>query len=217
MTTLMSDSAVKDEAERQTYVDQDGYVVDVATGEVLGIAGAVDHFQPGTQAYQWRIDSEDTAEWVLERRSKLEADIAGLEAREAAIVGNIRAQIAEKRRRLAYLDFRFRPSLIEWARNRLAGGKKKTLQLTHGRIAFRMGRESHRIIDMEAAVQWAKDWDAISAIKVVESIGVRDVQNIREMIVESMGVAEPTPWMVTEPAEESVRIETGIHTKGDKE
>lgn len=188
---------------RETAIDADGWIYDVNSGEVLGHRDCPERFE---------VDSADAAEWVLELRSKLEADILAIDLRIQAVLEMLRAMKAERTRRLSWWDWRFSTSLIEFARKALEGTKARTAKFGWGQVRFRKTAGNHLIVDMPAAVAWMKTW-APQRVKVVESVTVKDV--LAAMEVEARATGEPAErpsWLASSGERESVTITTGLDT-----
>lgn len=191
------------EVERITSVDSDGWEYDVETGEVLGLAEPRPAFT---------VDSIEAADWVLERRSEIDAAIAAVDLRIKALTANLQSQRASLLRRLSYLDFRFSPSLTAFARKELEGRKERTLQLTYGKVAFRKTPGSTVIIDMPAAVRFVREWNP-NAVKVVETVALKSVLDANDSAYEATGDYQDTPFMLRSTPGETVSIETGVKPK----
>jgi phage host-nuclease inhibitor protein Gam len=191
--------------ERPTAVDSDGWVYDTISGEVLGHAGAPERFV---------IASEDDADWALQRRSEVEAEVAKIDAQIRAVTANLQAKRAAALRRLSYWEWRFAPTLIEFARSRLTG-KSRTWQGTWGRVSFRRTPGSNAIIDDEAAVAFVREW-APDRVKVVRSVTLKDVLAVKGQAEAVTGEEVSLPFVVSSPPGEAVDVRTGIETTGGK-
>lgn len=189
--------------ERNIAVTDDGYLYDIDTGEVLGLADLPELFE---------VRDEDSANWVLEKRAAIEAGIVARTALLEAAQRNIQALINAERRKLSYWDFRFSPSLTKWAKTMLTG-KSKTLQLAQGKIAFRATKGSSSIINDEAAIAFAQDY-LPSAIKRKEWVTVTDALKAIEAAKQATGEDIRPDWIVSTGPSESVTISTGIDMKG---
>ena len=177
--------------ERRTAVDADGWLYDADTGEVLGRPDVLAGFA---------VDCAQAADAALEIRACIEARLAALRMRKAALVANIESMEAEQRRRLAWWDWRFGAGLVEFARSLL--GRGKTAKFVHGSVSFRATKGANRIIDMESAVAWMRDVDP-ERVRVVESVLVSDVLATRRK-------GDLLPWLESTGPGESVTISTGI-------
>jgi hypothetical protein len=205
MSTTSDVPVIEAEAEPRTAVDSDGWVYDVETGEVVGLASAPDRFT---------VDSPESADWALQRRSEVEAEVAKIDAQLRAVTENLKAKRNAALRRLSYWEYRFGPALVAFARSQLAG-KSRTWQGAWGKVAFRKTPASHAIVDMAAAVEWMGVW-APGRVKVARSVAVRDVLAVKAEVEGANQEEERLPFVVASPPGEAVVISTGIEIgKGD--
>lgn len=186
---------VESSAPRETYVDTDGYIVDADTGEIVG------HDEP-REAFV--VDSVEKAEWVLEQRSAREAAIAAIDARLKAVTEQLLAQRKAVVRRLAYEDYLYSPSLIQFARSQLSG-KSRTVQFGWGKVSFRSSTGTNTIVSMDEAVAWMRRFDP-SKVKVRESVNVTDVLKLKDP---GMRLG----WLKSSGPKETVVVSTGIDVK----
>ncbi len=185
-------------------IDPEGHIIDGVTGEVLN---------PDDPGERFTIDSAEKAEWALELRSRIEADILALEARKVALLTQLKALEDQQRRRLNWWDWRFRGQLVAFARSLLAGGKSKTARFAWGSVAFRTTPGTHSIINMDEAVAWMKVFAPERVRrKVTESVTIRDVVEVRDRLMEETGDAEHLGWLKQSERAEKITIDTGIGT-----
>lgn len=190
-------------AAREVMTDTDGWVIDAETGEILGRSDLSDRFE---------VNSDDAADWALELRSRLEADLLAVDARLRAVQEMLGAIKRERMRRLSWWEWRFRPSLEAYARTKLTK-KVRTAMFTWGKVAFRTTAGSHEILDMERAVAWVRMW-APKRVKVVETVGIKDVMAAAEIAEKATGEKAELPnWLKASGETESVKIETGVEMK----
>jgi phage host-nuclease inhibitor protein Gam len=184
----------------ETAVDPDGWVYDVATGEVLGHQEVDPYFA---------VMSTEAADWVLRLRSKIEGDLAGIDARIRALTAQLQALRSAQVRRLSWWDWRFSAELVAFARTTLRG-KSRTAHFAWGKVAFRRNAGTHQILDMAEAVAWVKDW-APERVKVVESVAVKDVLAAIEVVARATG-EEPDrpPFLQHIGGGETATVSTGI-------
>lgn len=193
-------------AGRQTDVDPDGWIFDINSGEVVGRVDADDQFT---------INSVSDADFVLELRSRIEGEIAGIDARLAAVTAQLKALRAAQVRRLSWWIWKFEPGLVTFARTLLAGRKERTARFGWGQVAFRTTPGNHRILDDAEAVAWVRIW-APEKVRVVETVSVKDVLATRAAVAAETG-DEPDrlPWLAAGGAKESVKVSTGIKLRVD--
>lgn len=186
-------------ASGRTATTRDGWIYEIETGEILGHADVLDRFE---------VNSADAADWVLGMRSAIEADIVATDLRLRAVTEQLKAIRREHERKLAWWEWRFRPSLVAFARSVLAGRKERTARFTWGSVSFRRTQGSRQILDMEAAVAWMKTASP-GRVKVVESVTVTDV-------VKAAGdpgdgdALSGFRWLSCTGPGESVKITTGV-------
>lgn len=133
-------------------VEIDGYLCDEETGEILGLA---------TPTPEFAVTDRASAEWVLDRILRAEADLAAVDHSPAviharAVIENADSIRAERRRRVDWLRRRFGAELGEFARRQLAGGKSRTWKSPVGAISLRTVRGGLRVVDAEAALRVAR-------------------------------------------------------------
>lgn len=202
--TLVTPSTV------ETGTDSEGWVYCLRSGEVLGRLDG-DGF---LVREAFKVDSEESAEWVLSVRAETEARIVALQHRKAALIRNLDAQIKEQVGRLAFWDWKFRPSLIEWARGQLTG-KCRTWQGAQGKVAFRKTQGTTQILDNAAALEFVRTWEP-GLIRVVESVNLDAIEAAKVKAGEVTGEDVPLPFVKASGAGENISIETGVEIKGGR-
>ncbi len=187
------------EPVRETATDNEGWVTDLATGQVLG----------NVNADETIIDSTDRADAALELRSQIEGGIAGDRARLEAVTAMLQARIAQQERRLKWWDWRYAGQLEQFARRQLQGRKERTWRGMWGQVAFRRSPGRNRITDMPSAVAWMRERQP-ELIRVAETVTSTDVLQILG------GAGEATKWVewfeMATPGE-TVTITTGVSSK----
>ncbi len=207
----MSDSLLVElltPVEPETSVDSDGWIYRVDTGEVVGRLD--DQQQPIAERFE--VKDEASADWVLQIRSETESEIVKLDAQFAAFKKQYDARRNAQIRRLSYLEYRFSPSLIAFAKSQLVG-KARTWRGTFGSVAFRKTPGSTKILDDAAAVEFVKTWEP-ARVKVIESVTVKSVMMARDQAAIVSGEEIDLPFLATSGPGESVEISTGIEIKG---
>jgi hypothetical protein len=179
----------------------DGMIVDIETGEVLGLA----------EKPEFTVKDEDSANWVLGKMLALESDIVAIETsarviEAKAILANAAAMKKDASKRLEWLHARFTAEIGEWARPQLEGKKTKTLKTLLGAISFRVKKGGLRVADKDKALDWAKS-NTPNAIKVTEEFQISLLSDIGRALAEAdsgNGAFEVIPDA------ESVTIKTGV-------
>jgi len=142
----------------------DGVIYDSATGEYVG------HVDTGL-AKRFEIDSEDAANWVLQKMLKAESAITAINQTPEVIaartiIANAESMAKDHQKRLDGLHARFDDELAQWTRKQL-DGKSKTWKSIYGSVSFRSVGESVKVRDEHKAIAWAKTF-AKDAVKVSE-------------------------------------------------
>jgi hypothetical protein len=179
----------------------DGYIVDAATGEVLGLL----------EDDTFMVTSPDAADWVLKKIAGEEAAIVALDVQEQAILTNIARLRKQFQARVKFLHWKFDAQLEALARDQLAvkkGRPSKTYTLPHGSIVFRNVPESYAVEDMESAVEFV---EAIEPELVTIKIEKRVTSAQARHAAELAGLTDlDVPGLKVNPAYEKVTIATGI-------
>jgi phage host-nuclease inhibitor protein Gam len=152
----------KEKHMEQTYTIQENFVVDQASGEVLG--EVVD--QAGA------ISSQEALEAVLERIGNVESQLVALQARHSAIIENCKKLEKRKENYLAYLKGVYSNPIEEYAKARLEGGKSKTLTTPYGQVSFRTVKGGLKVSDKGLALATAHKLGMVQAIKVTEEFQI---------------------------------------------
>lgn len=135
-------------AEREHELVRDGdYIVDVTTGEIVDIVPERSGF---------RVDSQDAAEWVLERLQEAEAEVWAIERRKHVILENLTRLSQRAEGRAKWLRQRFGPELEAWARGQLEGRRERTVTTPFGRLSFRRTPGRIGIRDLLQAANWCE-------------------------------------------------------------
>lgn len=192
---------------------EDGYVVDKETAEVYGLVDDCEFesyegdeeylFQPVNRATVFRVDSHETADWVLSKRMEEESALDSIEARRAAMNANFDRMAQVHKDRLKHLSHRFDAELEVFAAANLPRGKK-TLTLPHGSIAFRTIPASVNLRDEERAIEWA---EAVAPGIIRKHVTKTDVVAAWKR---SLPGSDMPAFLETVPARESVSIKTGL-------
>lgn len=197
------------DTERETEV-VDGYLIDSRTGEVLEYVG-----RP-----EFHVTDDGSAEWVLERRGEIEADLAAILARREAILANLDRLEREQAARLKAWDWRFAGELEQFARGRLEGGRKRTWQCPFGSVAIRKTPARWTWADAPDAKERAVDWaDRHHPQLVVETVERKvPLDRLKDAAVlhcsqvggEIVDYTEVARFLSYVPESEKVTINTGV-------
>lgn len=140
------------------------YLVDIETGEVLGMVGTE----------RFCVHDRDSAEWVLRKLWDAEAEVAAIRARRKVLLDNLEAMEAEHQRRVEWLRWRFGPELEEWATDELEGKKVRSIKTPFGTLSFR--RKPPRVVVTDEA----------RAIASLEEAGYTDAVKVQRSVLVSM-------------------------------
>lgn len=175
----------------QEIVQHGGWMVDPKTGEVLGHADLNEDY---------RVTSEGSADYVVEQMLEEDAEIAKLRQMHLVILNAMERRIQTHQRRRDWLQRRFASDLQQWAAAEIAGGKRRSVQLPHGTLAFRRS-ESLSVVEnrKDEAVQWCNTW-CREAVKVVTSVLTTPLKS-RTDLPEQLFVRE---------VKNSFKIDTGV-------
>ena len=177
-------------------IEVDGYLVNSATGEVVGLVDDTFH-----------VDDEKSAEWVLEKMQQEDAQVAGLTARLNAIKENIETLRNRHANRRTYLETKFGAELAEFAKTQL-DGKIKSWTCPFGTVAFRSTPERLAVADEDKALEWAKVHEP-QAVKTTEKFLISRLGKDTQKAILEAGTASLHGLRI-EPAGESVTIKTGV-------
>lgn len=205
-------------AERQIGQTPDGWLYDVKTGEILGVAEGVEDEgarlgMRGVGA-RFEVDSEDAANWSLMIRTEVESNLLALQARRDAVNRHIDAMIAEQRRRLSWWEYRFQPSLVAFART-LLKGKARTVQFTWGKVAFRKTKGSTAILDPDTALEYVETF-APSLVSRKAWVTVAAINQAALIAEDATGEPQVLSFVARSGESESVTVSTGLEVPGGK-
>lgn len=193
-------------SELIAYLD-DGTPYDPETGEILERTE-----ETSAAIVPFKIDTDDGADWALEKRASVEGEILALESERDRINRNIDRLVLMRRRRLDWWNFRFENELVSYARRKLATIKGKTVLFIHGKVSFRSSKGSRSIIDQSAADAFVQRW-APSRIKVkVLPVNLTDIEAAAKAANEATESNEydRLPFVVGTGPQEKATIDTGL-------
>jgi phage host-nuclease inhibitor protein Gam len=165
----------KEKHMEQTYTIQENFVVDQASGEVLG--EVVD--QAGA------ISSQEALEAVLERIGNVESQLVALQARHSAIIENCKKLEKRKENYLAYLKSVYSSPIEEYAKARLEGGKSKTLTTPYGSVSFRLVNGGLKVTDATQALEYAQSVGFTNAIKLSATFQISKLEPAQRELLEA--------------------------------
>jgi len=145
----------------QQTIEQDGFIIDAETGEILGLAKA-----------EFHVTDASSADWVLEKMLDAKASITREDIKLKAITDNIEAKKKDFQRKLEYLEFRFASELQVFAAKEVEGQKTKTWKGDYGQLKFRTVKGGVRVADADKALASACMNGWVHAIKVTESFQI---------------------------------------------
>ena len=144
---------------------------------------------------EFRLDSEDKVNWALGKLGNWEAEQARVKAQSTLILARIAKEQA------AFLD-RFQAELEEYTRKQIEGGKRKSVDLLQGRMAFRKVPSNISVTDRDAAIAYAK---ANLPHAVVETLDAKEYREAAKLALQQDG--ELLPGMEVSPERESFSIQ----------
>lgn len=134
-------------------VEQDGFIIDTESGEVLGLA---------TQ--EFHVTDEASADWVLKKLTESEAEIIKLNLMLESVAERLASERKAAERKVEWLKARFGAELEQFAKENLPKGKR-TWKGTWGEVSFRTSPARLEVTDEETAIKWAER-NCPSAVKV---------------------------------------------------
>lgn len=147
-------------------VEHGDYIVNPATGEVLGLLE--DEALAGDDGL-FHVTDRPSAEWVMERIFEAYAEVAALERRKRIILANLEDMAKVHERRAMWLERRFSAELEAWARSELEKKKGRTVKTPFGVLRFRKKPGRVVIVDEQTAKRYARDYHS-EALKVEERL-----------------------------------------------
>lgn len=181
-------------------IEDDGYLIDASTGEVVGESAPHDDGRYRLLSDGTRCLTDEAAEATLERWQAEAAKLAGLKARRAAIIANLDAMEKVVQRRLDWLEASNLSDLDAWCRHRTAGGKSRSVRTPYGTVGLRKLPARVEITDQEAAIAWAEanDPERVVVSKRLLSAGLAKREDL------------PTEAFNVVPPSERCYVKTGV-------
>jgi phage host-nuclease inhibitor protein Gam len=187
-------------AESRVIVEEEGFLVDRDTGEVLGLVERKDEFH---------VTNLDEADWVLDKVQQAEVAALAVNARRDFILAMLAKQERRFLQKSEWLRARFGSEIERVAQATLDAtkGKAKTVTLDHGEISFRTTPGTKSINDMKAAVEWAEKHSPDLVKRADPYVNLSDVAKVRPDVVAACS------WVTVLPGGEKMTIKV-IDKKG---
>jgi phage host-nuclease inhibitor protein Gam len=197
--------------ETLTYTDEtispettmviDGMIVDVATGEVVGVDAPEDFY----------VHDEDSFNWVMSKMLDADSRVASIltspeVVRAKAIIANAERITKDAQNRKTWFETRFGHELARYAKAQMDGGKSKTFKTVLGAISFRTKKGGLRVEDKEKALETAQFNGWTNAIKYTEEFQISKLDPAQKELAE----AKLLPGFTVEPDSETFTITTGV-------
>lgn len=159
-----------------------------------------------TEAPRFVIDSREKVNWYLRKLAAIENERALVKAQAEEILRGLDADAA-RLRALHEAD------LQAWAKEELErlGGRKKTLPLLFGTVAFRTVPSSLRVVGSAEAVEYAKSqgWEVVTTVEKLDGEAYK--QQAAAVLHET---GEVLPGVEIVPERESFSVKFGAKGKG---
>lgn len=219
---------------RPVTLDEDGYVFDDQSGEVLGRLddrsgtlqpfevthpdGTVETLQawvPAEQAAEPQpIRTRDEADAVLAELARLESRALAFDQLKAAVTRRLDAEANRLRRKAAWVERQRGPQLEAFARDQIGTGKRRSLNLTWGTLALRKVPGRFRILDQAAAVAWCEA-NRPELVKTTKSVTPTATgKAVADDL--SIGLLDELPdWIDEARPYDAFRIDLGIKPSAD--
>jgi hypothetical protein len=152
------------------------------------------------------IDTEDEADYVLERILAQEVMIAAQRRYLETITRNVEAQIRRHEALIRSIRDRYEVLLEDYARHCLDGKKERTVHLHHGDLALRQVPPSYRITDREDAVAYVRARQP----QLVATTYTVSAKNALLAIAAHGDDPESMAWLQAIPAHDSFTIRTNL-------
>ena len=191
-----------EETREPELVREDGWIIDPATGEVVGAYGWLDKDEIETEQDLWLVQQQ-----IL----KVESLIVGEQAQMKRIVEMCEKRIKALQRKRDWIEHKYGQSAFRVAREHMPKGRK-TYTSPYGEVSFRTTKDRLVVDDHIQAVAWAK-MVAPDAVNKVETVLV---SKIPAKVMHSILTLEQfVPYgMHIEPGAETARFSK---LKGDED
>lgn len=179
----------------QNTIEQDGFIIDAETGEILGLVKA-----------EFQVTDEKSADWVLEKMMDEELNIIREDIKLKALAENCEDRKAQSRKRIEFLKWKFGPQLEAFAAKQLENAKAKTWKGTFGKLSFRNTKGGLRVVDKAEALIVAQVNGFTNAVKVTEEFQISKLTDAQREMLE----AKVPNGFEVKPDETSFKIEAGV-------
>lgn len=170
---------------------------------------------------QWRPETLEDAEWVLNWMQQADSEIAAAKMRLQAVTEQLGAMLREREGRRQWLDRRFGPDLEQVAKGMLDGKKIRSVKTAYGTLSFRtvparvtiregvdtklIGAMSDGVISLPALLDWARA-NCPEAVKMSAEFQI-------SKLPKDLTIADLPEEMFTMTEEtDAFKIDTGIKT-----
>ena len=127
---------------------------------------------------KFHVTDEGSADWVV-------AKITAYEDEKKRVNAMHEAKIKEIDSNINTIKYFFEWELQQWVQKQLAGKKRKSITLQHGRVGFHKTRGKLEIERQSEAIEWALA-NAPDAVKITESL-------YKEPLIDSMNETGEVP------------------------
>lgn len=146
-----------------------GFAVDPDTGEVIGMIDPITG-QILTEVevkQRFAVKDRETLEWAAHKLYRLRLEQQGIAARQAKLARQ--AKTLENAERSFFAYFGADMASVVQQETEAAHASKRSVDTDWGTMGFRKSPGSIKVVDEEAAIEWAKA-NCAEAVKVRESI-----------------------------------------------
>lgn len=169
--------------------EEDGALVNEATGEILGYAGSPFVLPPLDPALTASLTREEilsrTKEreekvkeavlWATERRAKAEARMKGVTFERDTLIAGVNERfegpINEQKRRIDWIDATYGPAMREFTKSQLEGAKTKSVKLPWATLGYRASKGALEVTDAPTAAFTLIEEGGESAVKLTIDLG----------------------------------------------
>jgi phage host-nuclease inhibitor protein Gam len=185
----------------------DGWIVS-PEGEVIG---SVHVPNPFVKPDAFHVTDRKSADWVMAKKAEIAGNRVSIAAQYRAAVANFERLDKQEAAKEAALARRFDGELEAWAKEWLAGGKARSVQLLHGELAFRKSQGTTKITDMVRAVAFVREVGGAEDVKVVETVTATTLKKLASATFAD-GIANPEffAFVETSGPRDNFKIETGV-------